>query len=66
MAFCKKRALEYLNEGDLANAMTSMLSDLEKHPETQNHAGKHLFMLAVLYVQNKDREGMRRWIEGFN
>jgi hypothetical protein len=32
LAWCKKRALEYWRAGDLANAVASMGSDLDKHP----------------------------------
>ena len=35
LAWCKKRALEYLDAGELANAFTSMLSDMDKHPDTR-------------------------------
>ena len=33
LEWCKKRALEYLDEGDLQNAFASMGSDLSKHPD---------------------------------
>ena len=38
LAWCKQRALEYVDNGDLTNAYASMASDLRKHPETENHS----------------------------
>jgi hypothetical protein len=34
LTWCKRRALEYVDQGDLASAVASMSSDLSKHPET--------------------------------
>jgi Tfp pilus assembly protein PilF len=62
--WCKKRALEYLDQGDIANAVTSMMSDMDKHEETRS-AGESMIMLGMMYVLQHDREGARRWIEGF-
>jgi hypothetical protein len=56
--------LEYLDDGDLTNAVASMGSDLNKHDETKGIAGA-LTMLGIMYAANHDREGVRRWIEGF-
>jgi hypothetical protein len=67
IAWCKKRALEYLDNGDVEQGFTSMLSDLRKHPETENHIGGKLgvqFMMLPGWINN-ERE-VRRWIEGFN
>jgi hypothetical protein len=61
--FCKRRALEYLDAGDLVNAVTSMGSDLDKHPETR--ASAELVLLGGMYALNQDAAGVRRWIEGF-
>ena len=64
LAWCKKRALEYLDRGDLQNAIASMGSDLDKHEDFRGIL-KNLFPLAVIYVANSDSEGVSRWIEGF-
>lgn len=64
LQWCKDRANEYLAEGDLANAVTSMLSDLDKHEETRG-AGESMAMLGMLYITQHDREGVKRWVEGF-
>jgi hypothetical protein len=64
LKFCKDRALEYLKSRDVVNAISSMMSDLEKHPETQNLNGT-LASLGMMYAMNRDVEGARRFIEGF-
>jgi hypothetical protein len=57
LIWCKKRALEYVDRGELANAVASMGSDL----------GNPVFLqLGLLYVMQRDSAGVRRWIEGFN
>jgi hypothetical protein len=64
--WCKKRALEYLDAGDVTQAFTSMLSDIRKHPDCKNHPGLEigvLFMMLPGWIQ--DREEIRRWIVGF-
>lgn len=64
LEFCKVRAREYLNDGDLMNAVTSMMSDLDKHPETKvNNAT--LLMLGVFAVNSGDPREVSRFIEGF-
>lgn len=62
LAWAKERALEYL-PGDPVGAEASMLSDLTKHPETVNHAGR---MLApMFYGKHNDPDEVRSWIQGF-
>lgn len=66
LAFCKRRALEYVDAGDLDQAITSMMSDLTKHPETQGSgAGSALAMLALFHYGKPPAE-IRRFINGFN
>lgn len=64
MAWAKGRALEYLNTGDVQNAITSMLSDLGKHPETEG-AGRAMAPVAMMTMMNQDPHEARRFIEGF-
>jgi hypothetical protein len=68
LEFCKRRALEYLDRAnDPRNAFTSMLSDLRKHPELENHAGVRIgvgFMCLPGWIDNPHE--VRRWIVGFN
>ena len=63
LEWCKQRAREYLDAGDLHNAVTSMGSDLDRHPELGINA--YLLMAGGLAAQQGDREAVRRWIEGF-
>lgn len=64
LRWCKQRALEYLDRGELQDAVSSMLSDLNKHPDTRG-IGEKLAPLAMLYLTNGDATGVRRFIEGF-
>jgi len=65
LALAKQRALAYLDRGDLPNALTSMESDLAKHPDLK-HINAQIGSLGLIYVLNADSGSMRRWIEGFN
>ena len=42
LAWCKSRALKYVDAGDLNQAYASMVSDLGKHPQTEDHAAIQL------------------------
>lgn len=64
MAWCKDRALKYVDAGDPEQAVASMLSDLSKHEGTAD-IGKAMGMMGLLEIQNGD-EAVRRWITGFN
>ena len=63
---CKRLAREYLAEGDGMNAVTAMLSDLQKHPETRLDDGGMLTLLGMRAILSGDIEQCRRFIEGFN
>lgn len=65
--WAKKRALEYVDRGDLQSAIASMLSDLRKHPETENHIGGTLgagLLMVPGWIHNSGE--VRKFIEGFN
>ena len=66
VAWCKQRALELVDAGDLNGAFASMGSDLNKHPETQNHAGVQLGMMMLMGGFLSTPQEMRKFIEGFN
>lgn len=63
LAWCKQRALEYADRGDITNAIASMLSDLRKHPETERSAD---LLIAMTAFTVRTPEEARHWIEGFN
>jgi hypothetical protein len=68
LEWCKARAREYFDAGDLVNAVTSMGSDLEKHPETtiaHRPALQGLIILGGMYAMSGDAEAVHRWIEGW-
>ena len=66
LEWCKKRALEYVDMGDLAQAFASMASDLRKHPETENHAGIELGVASMFAGHLATPEKMRKFINGFH
>jgi hypothetical protein len=61
----KQRAIEYVELGDLPQAIRSMLSDLNKHSETKNNALAQATTM-VLLSDRVDKATVRKWIEGFN
>jgi len=63
--WCKQRALEYVNAGDLVNAVASMGSDLSKHPLTKFLAEPNITFAAALAAQSGDVDFVRRYITGF-
>ena len=64
LAFCRRRAFEYCDRGDLRNAIASMTSDWRKHPEMKPMENGH-YWLAMQLVIARDEPGVRRWIDGF-
>jgi hypothetical protein len=66
IAWCKERALAYVDQGDLTNALASMASDTRKHPENDTPTVAALLAFeGVRCVMGDDAAGMRRLIEGF-
>ncbi len=65
MNWCKERALEYVENGDLPSAITSMLSDLGKHEETRG-VGETMAPLGLFEATGGSADSVRRFIEGFN
>lgn len=67
MQWCKQRALEILdNGGDVAEALASMGSDLNQHPETEGHIAMRLGMGLMMIGSLNTAGEMRKFIEGFN
>jgi hypothetical protein len=64
LAWAKKRAHEYVDRGELMNAVTSMGSDMKKHPELG--INDHVFLAGCMFEVKKGPEAVRRWIDGFN
>lgn len=64
--WCKQRAMEYVDAGDIDNAFASMASDLGKHPETSGHVAISLGMQMIMGGMISTPEEMRKFIDGFN
>lgn len=66
LAWCKQRALDYCDLGDVNQAFASMASDMDKHPETKGHVAINLGLGLLLSGNLSNPEAMRNFIEGFN
>lgn len=64
--WCKKRALQYVDAGDLEQGYASMISDLTKHPETEKHPAAMLGVILLMNGQLDTPQKMRDFINGFN
>jgi hypothetical protein len=66
--WAKKRALEYVDSGDLLGAYASMASDLGKNRAVydRNHPGARTAIELGMLEIHRGPEAMRHWIEGFN
>ena len=63
--WCKRRAMEYVETNDLSQAVTSMLSDLGKHPDTKKSLDwASPLGVGILLMKNKQR--VVEFIQGFN
>jgi hypothetical protein len=65
LAWCKKRAHEYLERGQVADAIASMMSDMQKHPETKTN-NQFLDAMGLMAAASGNQEDARRYIDGFN
>lgn len=67
LQWCKDRALELVDAGDLQQAFASMCSDLMKHPQTAHHQATNAFGMELMMIGALDTpEEMRKWINGYN
>ena len=66
LAWCKRRALQYVDRGQVIEGLTSMLSDMGKHPETQSPALTTMTMGLIMIGSLDSPEAARRHIEGFH
>jgi len=68
LAWCKQRALEYVDRGDLGQAFTSLASDLGKEPCTLDAQAvcARLGMGMLICGALNTPERMRDFINGFN
>jgi len=68
LRWAKDRALEYADRGETGNAISSLMSDLGKHPETSTSCDVVVnLMMPLAMIGEFERPGeLRRFIEGFN
>ncbi len=64
--WCKKRALVYIENGEMNDAWASMISDLRKHEETKEHMGIELGMRLILNGHLSNIFEMEKFILGFH
>jgi len=64
--WCKKRAIEYLDNGDVIQAWSSMVSDLTQHQETSKHSAISLGAQLLFAGHLSSDAEMRKFILGFN
>lgn len=68
LAWCKARALEYLNrpEPDVSGAVGSLIADLGKHTETAQHFAREMGVLLLMGGHLSTVQQARDFIEGCN
>ena len=66
LEWCKKRALEYIDRGQVDEGLTSMMSDMSKHPETNNPGLNQLTLGLMMVGSLSTPEQARKHINGYN
>jgi hypothetical protein len=60
---CKQRAFDYLDRGDLKNAVSSFVSSMDARPDCE--LPHHLAALGAVLWMGKDVQGWKALIEDF-
>lgn len=67
LQWCKDRALEYLNNGLIADGMASFISDMAKHEGTNASLNNGLSTLIIVQaIMSNSQAECIRCVEGFN
>ncbi|MFA5151272.1 MAG: hypothetical protein WC554_01805 [Clostridia bacterium] len=66
LQWCKDRANEYVDRGDMQQAFASFQSDMRKHPDTANHMALEMGTMLLVSGNLSNAHQMREWINGFN
>jgi hypothetical protein len=66
LAWCKQRALEYIDRGQLNEGLTSMMSDMSKHPETHAPSLYQMTVGLMMIGALSTPEQARKHINGYN
>lgn len=60
----KQHALAALDEGNILTALTTVVDELPRHPETQEHAGIDLLALLAVSGMMHTEPQVREFVEG--
>lgn len=66
LQWCKDRAMEYVNDGDMQQAFASFQSDMTKHPETSDHLVLQMGTMLMIGGHLSTAKEMTDWITGTN
>jgi hypothetical protein len=61
LEWTKQRCFEYLDNGDLQQAIASFMSDMSKHDDLKDHIG-----LQLLFIHSSNIAEFMRFVDGFN
>lgn len=66
VTWVKQRAMDYANAGDVAGCLSSLQSDLRKHPDTHDHAAIELSMMLAFAGHLSTTSELVEFVEGIN
>lgn len=66
LQWCKDRANECADRGDVKEAYASMVSDMSKHEETKDHSALQLGLMMMMGGHLDSPHEMTKFINGFN
>ena len=66
LQWCKDRAIEYVDDNDLPQALASFISDMSKHSGTATPLVAEMGMSLTLSGKLSTAHEMKEWINGFN
>lgn len=66
LTWCKMRAFEYIDKGDVSAGWETFLSDMNKHPETATHIVLELGVVLHMQGHLDNPHDMKNFIEAIN
>lgn len=66
LQWCKDRAMEYVDKGEVADGIASFMSDMTKHPETDDHSALELMTMMLFGGHLETAQEASKFIQGFN
>lgn len=64
LSWVKKRALRYVERGDLAGALVGLTADMARHPELADHPALREITLKAIRGDLHTQEQVRQFIDG--